>query len=81
MMSACVFWVKTPYGPVGSYSSLSRRNLSVGCLEGGDNTIYWVTLRKTTIDTSNFVVEWLTLLLRICEFPGSSLGPETGYPD
>jgi hypothetical protein len=27
------------------------------------------------------VVEWLTLLLRIREVPGSNLDPETGYPD
>jgi hypothetical protein len=25
--------------------------------------------------------EWLALLLRIWEVPGSNLGPETGYPD
>jgi hypothetical protein len=30
---------------------------------------------------SNFVVEWLTLLLRIREVPGSNLGSETGYTD
>jgi hypothetical protein len=29
----------------------------------------------------NIVVEWLTLLLPIWKFPGSNLGPETGYPD
>jgi predicted Zn-dependent protease len=29
----------------------------------------------------NVVVELLTLLLRIREFPSSNLGPETGYPD
>jgi hypothetical protein len=29
----------------------------------------------------NMAVEWLALLLRIREFPGSNLGPETGYPD
>jgi hypothetical protein len=29
----------------------------------------------------NVMVKWLTLLLRIWEVPGSSLGPETGYPD
>jgi hypothetical protein len=28
-----------------------------------------------------FVVEWLTLLLRIWEVPGSNLGQETGYPE
>jgi hypothetical protein len=27
------------------------------------------------------VIEWLTLLFRIREVPGSILGPETGYPD
>jgi len=27
------------------------------------------------------MVEWLTLLLRIQEVPGSNLGPETGYTD
>lgn len=29
----------------------------------------------------NFVVEWLTLLLRFREVPGSNLGPEFGYLD
>jgi hypothetical protein len=29
----------------------------------------------------NVVVEWLTLLLRIQEVPGSSNGPEGGYPE
>jgi hypothetical protein len=29
----------------------------------------------------NVVVEWLTLLLRIREVPGTNLGSETGYPD
>jgi hypothetical protein len=29
----------------------------------------------------NVMVEWLALLLRIREVPGSNLGPETGYPD
>jgi hypothetical protein len=28
---------------------------------------------------SNVVVEWLTLLLRVCEVPGSNLGSKTGY--
>jgi hypothetical protein len=28
----------------------------------------------------NVVVEWLTLLLHICEVPGSNLGQDTGYP-
>jgi hypothetical protein len=32
-------------------------------------------------DTPNVMVEWLTLLFRIREVPGSNLGPETGYPD
>jgi hypothetical protein len=27
------------------------------------------------------VIEWLALLLRIREVPGSNLGPESGYPD
>jgi hypothetical protein len=27
----------------------------------------------------NVVVEWITLMLRIREVPGSNLGPETGY--
>jgi hypothetical protein len=31
--------------------------------------------------SSNGVVEWLTLLLRIREVSGSNLGPETGYLD
>jgi hypothetical protein len=26
------------------------------------------------------VLEWLTLLLRIREVPGSNISPETGYP-
>jgi hypothetical protein len=29
----------------------------------------------------NVVVMWLTLLLRIWEVPGSSIGPMIGYPD
>jgi hypothetical protein len=29
----------------------------------------------------NIVVEWLTLLLRIREVPGSNLGPQTGHTD
>jgi hypothetical protein len=29
----------------------------------------------------NVMVEWLTLLLRIREVPGSNLSPEAGYPD
>jgi hypothetical protein len=29
----------------------------------------------------NVVVEWLTLILRIREGPGSILGPATGYPN
>jgi hypothetical protein len=29
---------------------------------------------------TNVVVEWLALLLRIREIPGSNLSPETGYP-
>jgi hypothetical protein len=34
------------------------------------------------INTSpNVVIEWLTILLRTSENPGSNLGPETGYPD
>jgi hypothetical protein len=28
---------------------------------------------------TNIVVEWLTLLLRIWEVPGSNIGPVTGY--
>jgi hypothetical protein len=30
---------------------------------------------------SNVVVEWLALLLRIQEVPGSNLGQETDYPE
>jgi hypothetical protein len=33
------------------------------------------------IKLPNFVVEWLTLLLRIREAPGLNLGPEIGYLD
>jgi hypothetical protein len=29
----------------------------------------------------NFVIEWLTLLLRVQEVPGSNLGTETSYPN
>jgi hypothetical protein len=29
----------------------------------------------------NIVVEWLALLVRIREVPGSNLGLQTGYPD
>jgi hypothetical protein len=31
--------------------------------------------------TQNVLAVWLTLLLRIREFPCSSLGPETGSPE
>jgi hypothetical protein len=36
---------------------------------------------KKDIKLPTVVVEWLTLLLRIREVPGSNLGPETGYSD
>jgi len=36
---------------------------------------------KFSTFTPNVVIEWLTILLRIREVPGSNLGPETGYPD
>jgi hypothetical protein len=42
------------------------------------------TLMLKTVSSSvtpNMVVEWLTLLLRIREIPGSNLHPETGYRD
>jgi hypothetical protein len=29
--------------------------------------------------TLNVVVEWLGLLIRVLEVPGSNLGPDTGY--
>jgi hypothetical protein len=31
--------------------------------------------------TKNVVIEWLTLLLRVQEVPGSNIGPETGCPE
>jgi hypothetical protein len=40
------------------------------------HTVFIFSLK---IKTPDIVVEWLTLLLRIPEFPGSNLGPETGY--
>jgi hypothetical protein len=30
---------------------------------------------------TNIVAEWLALLLRIWEVPGSNLGSETSYPE
>jgi hypothetical protein len=33
------------------------------------------------MEQPNVVGDWITLLLRIQEDPGSSLGPETDYPD
>jgi hypothetical protein len=39
-----------------------------------------LTITKACHILTIFVVERLTLLLRIREVPGSSLGPETGYP-
>jgi hypothetical protein len=32
-------------------------------------------------NTQNTAVNWLTLVLRIWEVPGSNLSPETGYAD
>jgi hypothetical protein len=37
-----------------------------------------IQLHETVLD---IVVKWLTLLLRILEVSGSSLGSKTGYPD
>jgi hypothetical protein len=41
------------------------------------------TRRNTTEDChlTQRMVEWLILLLRIREVPGSYLDPETGYPE
>jgi hypothetical protein len=33
------------------------------------------------LDSPKVVTEWLTFLLHIREVLGSSLGPETGYPE
>jgi hypothetical protein len=33
------------------------------------------------IPVLNVMIEWLTILLRIREVPGSNFGQETGYPD
>jgi hypothetical protein len=41
----------------------------------------YMAISSALIIRPNVVVEWLTLLLRILEVPGSYLGPETGYPD
>jgi hypothetical protein len=30
---------------------------------------------------SKVVIEWLTLLIRTWQVPGSNVGPETGYSD
>jgi hypothetical protein len=35
----------------------------------------------TRTGAQNVVVEWLTLLLRKWEVPGSNLGPDTGCPE
>jgi hypothetical protein len=48
------------------------------------NTYKHMTLHKITefyIKWPNVVVEWLKLLLRFREVPGSNLSSETGYPD
>jgi hypothetical protein len=44
-------------------------------------TITSVKNNQTDTHILNVVVEWLTLLLRIQQVPGSNLGLETGYPD
>jgi hypothetical protein len=36
---------------------------------------------RSTTDTPNVVVEWLTFLIRIREIPDSNLSQDTGYPD
>jgi hypothetical protein len=41
---------------------------------------YWLYKGDSSPWTPNVVVEWLTLLLRIREVPGSNFGPLTGYP-
>jgi hypothetical protein len=38
-------------------------------------------LIKTTCYKPNVMDQWLTLLLRICNVPGSSLFLVTGYPE
>jgi hypothetical protein len=41
----------------------------------------FIEFRSKTEDWPNVMVEWLALLLRILEVPGSNLGPETGHSD
>jgi hypothetical protein len=41
----------------------------------------WTKKVSRTVLIPNVVVEWLPILLRIWEVPGSNLGLETGYPD
>jgi hypothetical protein len=49
--------------------------------EESDSYLGTVNGTEELYETPNVVVEWLTLLLRIRETPGSNLGPETGYRD
>jgi hypothetical protein len=44
-------------------------------------SVVYLVVSLSTNHLSNFRVEWLTILLRILEVPGSSLGPEIGYPE
>jgi hypothetical protein len=43
------------------------------------STLLYLTFKHCML--LNVAVEWITLLLRIREAPGSNLSPEIGYPD
>jgi hypothetical protein len=40
-----------------------------------------VDQRKQLANLASIFAEWLALMIRIRDVPGSNLGPETGYPE
>jgi hypothetical protein len=53
----------------------------VQCIYFSNICIYLVCSTPIQFWQKNVAVEWLTLLPRIQEAPGSDVGPETSYPD
>jgi hypothetical protein len=47
-------------------------------LKKSDDSTPLILIRTVKYILPNFVVEWVTLLLRIREVPDSNLGPESG---
>jgi hypothetical protein len=54
---------------------------SVGLSLQSHRTAILIWLQDFKWQVPNFMVEWLTFLLRIWDFPSSNLCQETGYPD